>query len=264
MKSFFYLILCVLVTVCSPTETMAQKGKLLRANKLFRQLNYQEAIPLYLSVLKKSSEPDALFNIAESYRKIGDYPQAEYWYSQAILHPEAPDEMFFYYGLALLSNDKVGTAQTQFEKFMEGAPDETRGKNLIKACKPEVRQELMNAGILYQMKNIDKVNSRFDDFGPTFYRKGFSFTSERDTGAVAHRRSAWTGRPFTDMYYVAERLIDEDKLEYKYGQVNKIDGKLSRRLHDGPACFAQGDKRIFFTRNNMKRSSIRRDANGIS
>ena len=252
MKSPFYLILCLVALSLGTTETKAQKGKLLRANKLFQQLRYQKAIPLYLKVLKKSSAPDALFNIADCYRKIADYPNAEQWYAQAILHPNVPPEVHFYYGLTLLSNDKVGTAQTQFEQFIEGAPDETRGKNLIKACKPTVRQELMNAGILYQMRNLEKVNCPYDDLGATFYSKGIAFTSERDTNFVSHRRSTQTGRPFTDMYYVAERLIDEDKLEYTYGQVKKIEGKLSSRLHDGPACFAQEDKIVFFTRDNMR------------
>jgi len=241
----------------------AQSGKLLRANKMFKELNYQGAITLYESILKKSPEPIALFNLATCYRKVGDTRNAEYWYGRAITHPDATTDMYFYYGLMLLSNEKIDEAKTQFNKFIEKEPGQARGYNLLAACNDTLRQELMNAGILYQIQNIERINSKYDDFGPVMYTNGASkgvlFCSERDTSGAANRKSAWTGRSFVDMYYAKYFLIDEDKQEYKYGKAEEFSEDLYSKFHDGPASFQIEKDEIYFTRNHKQR-----DENGIS
>lgn len=263
MKASIGSLIMGLGLLASPS-LFAQQGKLAQANNLFRRLNYQEAIQLYHEVLKKSQEPEALFNLAECYRKVGDPKNAETWYSQAILHPEATPDMYFYLGQALLANDKLAAAKAQFEKFMELAPDQRRGKNLRAACNDTIRQDLMNAGSLYTIKNLEDVNSRFDDFGVSLFRKGLVFCSERDTAGVANRRSAWTGRSFVGVYFSERRMIDEDKLEYKYGKPEEFSKRLNTRLHDGPVVFTNSFQDAYVTRNSLKgQKGYEKGTNGI-
>lgn len=242
----------------------AQNSKLLQAERLFQRLNYQEAIEVYHEILKKKQVPEALFHLAESYRKIGDTKNAEVWYSQAILHPEATPEMYFYLGQALLANDKVAAAKTQFEKFRELSPDQRRGINLVKACNDTLRQELMNTGTLYLIKNIEEANSSRDDFGASLYLDGLVFCSERDTAGAAVRRSAWTGRSFVGTYYIDRRLVDEDKLEFKYGKIEEFAKKMNSRYHDGPVTFTNDYQEAYLTRNTLKgKNGFARGTDGI-
>lgn len=241
----------------------AQNAKLNKANKYFRELNYQGAIELYEQILKKEMKPQALFNLAECYRKIGDTRQAERLYSQSITHPEALPEMYVHLGQALLSNRRPADARRQFEKFLSMQPSDTRAKNLLRACNDTVRLELENAGLLYQVKAIEEINTTNDDFGAAFYKKGIVFASEKDTGGVALRRSAWTGRPFLDLFYTNVRLIDEDKLEFKFSRPEEFGRELQTKWHDASVCFNEDHTQILLTRNYIDRRKVSYSSKGV-
>lgn len=241
-----------------------QTGRMSRANKYFRELNYQNAIKLYEKVLSKEVVPEALFNLPECYRKIGDYRKAEVWYAQAVMHPESTPEMHFYYGLSLLSNGNPKAAQASFEKFMELAPGDMRGPQLMMACKDSVRNLLMNSGALYLVRNVKEINTRFDEFSVTKHRKGLVYCAERDTaGGIGLFTSAWTNRPFTDVYYVDNRLVDEEIMKFKYGRPREFDKIVNTKLHDGPVCFSPDGTTMYFTRNFYNKGKMTRDGNGL-
>ncbi|MCP4439201.1 MAG: OmpA family protein [Aureispira sp.] len=261
MKRIAYAFFAV--TICCCFFATTGHAQLAKANKMFRELNYRGAADLYETVLSKKTVPEALFNVAECYRKMGNYRNAEHWYAQAILHPEATPEMFFYLGMAQLSNGNPQAAKPNFEQYLAGIPEAIRGPKLIAACNDTVRKELMNAGALYQVGPVDALNTKFDDFGATFYGKGILFCSEQDTGTVAKYRSAWTGRPFVDLFYAKARLIDEDKKEFKYGTIEKYHDRLNTRLHDGPICMTADKRKMYITRNAINKNKASYSRNGL-
>lgn len=261
MKRIAYAFFAITISCCFFATTA--HAQLAKANKMFRELNYRGAADLYEDVLAKKTVPEALFNVAECYRKMGNYRNAEHWYAQAVLHPEATPEMFFYLGMAQLSNGNPKAAKPNFEQYLAGIPEAIRGPHLIKSCNDTVRKELMNAGALYQVKALEELNTKFDDFGANFYGKGILFCSEQDTGSVAKRRSAWTGRPFVDLFYTKARLIDEDKKEFKYSTVEKYHDKLNTRLHDGPIAMTADKRKMYVTRNAINKSKASYSRNGL-
>jgi outer membrane protein OmpA-like peptidoglycan-associated protein/tetratricopeptide (TPR) repeat protein len=234
-----------------------------KANKYFRELNYQRAIEMYESILKKGVQPQALFNLSECYRKIGNSQKAEYWYSQAVLHPEATPEMFVYLGQAQLANNNAFAARRNFEKFLTFSPNDARAKNLVQACEDSTRQELLNGGLLYQVKPVEEVNSENDDFSPAFHKRGFVYCTERDTGGMVLRRSAWTGRPFVKRYYTIVRLIDEDKMEFRFSKPEEFSRELNTKYHDGSVDFSRDGSMILATRNHVNRGKILYSSAGI-
>jgi outer membrane protein OmpA-like peptidoglycan-associated protein/tetratricopeptide (TPR) repeat protein len=258
MKStLFFIAFCIHIGL------FAQQAKLNKANQYFRELNFQSAVQLYEQILKKGTKPQALFNLSHSYRRIGDTKKAEYWYAQSILHPECTPEMYVYLAQALLSNNKPIDAKRQLEKFLSLQPTDVRAKNLLRSCNDTVRQELENAGSLYQVKAIEEINTPNDDFGATFYRRGMVFCTEKDTGGAVLRRSGWTGRPFVDMFFTTVRLVDEDKMEFKFSRAESFAPELRTKWHDGPLCFTADQSTMYLTKNNLDGRKARYANNGI-
>ncbi len=258
MKSTLFILLCWL-----SFGLAAQNAKLNKANQYFRELNFQSAIPLYEQILKKGVKPQALFNLSHAYRRIGDTKKAEYWYAQSILHPECTPDMYINLAQALLSNNKPIDARRQIEKFLSLQPADVRAKNLLKSCEDTVRQELANAGALYQVKGVDEINTPNDDFGAAFYRRGLVFCTEKDTGGPVLRRSGWTGRPFVDMFFSTVRLVDEDKMEFKFSRAESFASELRTKWHDGPVCFSADQTTMYVSRNNLDGRKVRYSSNGL-
>ena len=240
-----------------------QTAKLQKANKYYRDLNFQQAIPLYESILSKQVVPEALFNLPDCFRRTGRFVEAERWYGQAALHPEAQPIIHYYLGLMRLSNGKPREAKIAFERFRELAPNDTRGPRLLAACSDSVRTDLMNSGALYVVSNVEDLNTPFDEFGVSFYDKGFVFASERDTGYSVLRRSAWTGRPFLDIFYVESRLVDEDKMEFRYTKPEKFDSRIQSKYHEGNVAFVQDQRQMYLTRNRFNKKRAIRDEFGL-
>ncbi|NJN78000.1 MAG: hypothetical protein HC803_06415 [Saprospiraceae bacterium] len=108
----------------------AQKSKLQRANVEFEDYNYNSAIQLYLEILDKADIAEAKIKLAESYRKVNNMGEAEFWYGQVVHLPEAKPIYYLYYGKALQSNGKCDLAKPWFEKYSAEEPDDLRGQLL--------------------------------------------------------------------------------------------------------------------------------------
>ncbi|HNG14025.1 MAG TPA: flagellar motor protein MotB, partial [Saprospiraceae bacterium] len=83
------VILIVMSIVMLASVAEAQRADLKRAGKMMKNLEYKEAIRIYNKVLEKRDNAEAKINIAEAYRKIDDAENAEYWYGQVVILPEA-------------------------------------------------------------------------------------------------------------------------------------------------------------------------------
>ena len=101
-------IVVLLILCMSASQLSAQTADALinKANKKYKELEFQEAIELYEQALKKETKTAALFALPDCYRKVGNHLKAGQWYAKAAEHPEAPADVYYYYGLSLMSNDK--------------------------------------------------------------------------------------------------------------------------------------------------------------
>lgn len=235
-----------------------------KANKKYRELNFQEAIELYEQALSKETKPAALFALPDCYRKVGNHFKAGQWYARAADHPEAPAEIFYYYGLSLMSNDKFEEAQAQFEKFRSMESAQLRGHNMMIACKPEVHKDLLNAGALYDVEPVANLNTKYDDFGATFFDDGLLISSDRDTGKVSAYRGSWLYRPFVQTYFVQAEMKDKDTKTFQYGWPIPFADKMNMNYHDGPVRLDGIDQTAYFTLYNTNEKKSNRRANTLN
>ena len=243
--------------------SMTSAQSLTQANKYYRELNYQRAIPAYESIIKKSGKAEAIFNLADCYKKVGDMQKAEYWYTQAVLQSEATPEMFILLAQAQLANGNIHAARRNVEKFLSHSPRDLRGNNLLKACDEAVQEELKNAGALYKVQAVEAINTENDDFSPVFYKNGLIYCTEKDSSGAVLRRSAWTGREFVSQYFTVVRLLDEDKMDFRFGAPTPFADELRTKWHDGPLTIDADGKMLFATRNHVDKNKVAYSSNGI-
>ena len=108
IKRIIFISLSILML---NTMADAQKAALKRARTMMNNLEYKEAIRVYNKILQKRDNAEAKINIAEAYRKIDDSENAEYWFGQVVILPEAQPIHQLFYGEALQKNGKCGQAK---------------------------------------------------------------------------------------------------------------------------------------------------------
>ncbi len=243
---------------------MAQAGKLKTAQQKMDNLDYIGAIELYNQILEKSDDATAKINLAEAYRKINDTPNAEFWYGQVVRLPQAEPIHKLYYGMMLQRNGKCDIAREWFQQFVDLAPDDVRGQQLLRAC--DYEEELMTKSVSsYEITNCD-FNSASDDFSPFHYKNGLVFSSERDTNPIIRRTHNWTGNPFLELYYVDAKQQGSQENgcgNYTFGRPEKFSNEINTKFHDASVAFSKNGEEIFFTRNNFLDGKKEADDAGI-
>ena len=250
-----------LIIVLMSTVMVQAQARLNRANKHMKNLDYTSAIEDYNKILEKDDIPEAKINLAECYRKIGDYANAEYWYGQVVRLPEVKPEHKLYYGQALQANGKCDLARDWYLQYVNEVPEDQRGQFLVRAC--DYEEELRNKNAdLYEVTNVP-FNSNVDDMSPMYHKKTIIFASERDKGYAIKRKAAWTGNPFLELYTVkAEEKKGEECGEFEYGSPDKFSKEINTKYHEAAVTFSSDGKQIFFTRNNLFEGKEGKDDEG--
>ncbi len=260
-----HIVASLLLLACFAFDATAQKNKLQRANKDFDKYNYQSAIPLYLEILDKADVAEAKIKLAESYRRVNNWTEAEYWYGQIVHLPDAKPIYSLYYGKALQANGKCDLAKEWFEEYARLEPDDLRGRLLSKACtRDEIEKMINKCNDCYEIQPVP-INTKYDDFGPMFFGGGLVFASERDDGGMIERTYEWTGFPFLELYFTQVDTLDNENFEYTYEKEPKeYRGKVNTKYHDGPISFSRDEQTVFITRNNYFEGDRGRDDEGIT
>lgn len=245
----FRNILTFALLIFFSSMSIAQSGKLKRAKQYMKDLSYTPAIVLLNQILEKEDNPEAKIAIAECYRKVNDWENAEYWYSQVVRGSQVEPVHKLYYGEALQRNGKCDLAKEWYTQFAQAAPEDIRGQYLNKACDYENELLTKNAAI-YEVKRMD-FNSSTDDFSPAIYKDQVVFSSDRDKGSAVKRDHTWTGNPFNELFVVnAKSAGAPNEYKFTYGKATKFSSKLNSKYHDASVSFSPDGKDIFFTRNN--------------
>jgi outer membrane protein OmpA-like peptidoglycan-associated protein len=252
----FYLLALVLVLFSG--NLVAQSAKLEKAKRMMKELDYQNAIELFNSILAKGTNAEASINLAECYRKIGDSKNAEFVYGQVVRLPEAQPIHSLYYGEMLQRNGKCDLAKEWYQKFVTAVPEDVRGQYLSKACDYEEELKTKNADV-YDVKKAT-INSDVDDFGGHFYKDGIVFASERDKGVMSKRTHSWTGQPFLNLYFVPIKGCGTD---VTYGRPEPFSTDLNSKFHDAVVTFNKEQSQVFFTRNNYSHGKAATDDQGV-
>ena len=225
-----------------------------KANRLYDNLAFAEAVPEYQKVLKSdSTNSDAIFRIAHCYRLINNMQEAEKWYGKAVQLKEARPSHFIYYTEALMSNGKYSDAEYWIMKYREVAGADSRTDKIV--------ESLHNIGWLIQdslnfVINKLSINSENADCAPVIYNNGIVFSSSRKRGEIIQRVHEWTDLPFFTLYYSKGK---GDKL----AEPELFAPSITTKFNNATICFNKKGDELYITRNNITEGDIKRSDSGV-
>lgn len=230
--------------------------RLRTANDNFAQYAYAPAAQDYEYVLKTRDDHQAIINISESYRQMGNNVKAEYWYSKAVTLPEAKPEWHLYLAEAMMKNGKYDGAQKHLQEYLIYNRNDARAQRLLNAC--DSLNDFYRDTTLYEITPL-KFNSTGENFlSPAFYRNGIVFLSDHYSKGLSRTLSDGTGKRYLDLFYAKKtergNWMDPEPLR----------GDVNGRYNEGPATFTDHDSTLIFTRNNYISNTVGKNKNNIN
>ncbi|PRZ19374.1 OmpA family protein [Flavobacterium granuli] len=250
------LLFITIVNVFS-FHCLAQKARVSTAEKKYDNYAYIDAIKTYERVAEKGYKSVDMFKkLGNSYYYNAQLDQAAKWYAELFtMTQDLEPEYYYRYAQSLRSIGENNKADEIMQKFNQLAGNDSRG-TLFEKDRNFLEEIKANSG-RYQVENAG-INSKYSDYGSSFYMNKIVFASARDTGSLGQRKHAWTDQYFTNLY-VAD--LDEAMSPAK---VLKFDRNVKSRFHESTPTFTKDGKTMYFTRNNFLEGKKGKDGNNIT
>ncbi len=213
------LIKIVLFLLLSPSSF----AQLDRANKFYDDKEYTKAIKLYENALKKGENTEALEKIANSYRILKDYTQAELYYEKLMLQNNIEPLNHLYYGLVLKGNNKFDEAKEEF-KLYAAASNDKKTELLIKSC--DDIKTLAKKIKQVDVNPVSDINTEASEFSPVFFKDQLVFVSDRIQNMSSEKYN------YLHVYFT--------KIKKGTGENKKAEPfpyPVNTEFHDGPVSF---------------------------
>ena len=213
-----------------------------KGDKLMGDYKYAQAITEYKPFADQGNDK-AIRAIAECYRKINDWENAEKYYALLVKMNNIIPKYFLYYGQSLLSNGKYDEAKSWLKKFIDSKPEDQNivalAKTLLESCDKAKESITPKRNIAY--KNLEELNSAASDFCAIPIGNDIYFSSAREG-----KTDAWTGTGFLQVYLAEWQADSTYVIEPLKGVIN------SKYYNSGPATIDALGKNIYFTKNNFQ------------
>jgi len=255
MKNFILLYITI-ISVFS-FNSYAQKAQIAAADKKYDSFAYIDAIKTYERVAEKGYKSEDMFQkLGNSYYFNGELDKAAKWYDELFaMAPDQQPEYFYRYAQSLKAVGQTDKANEMLEKFNQKAGNDKRA-NLFDKNKNYLDRIKVNSG-RYKVENAG-INSKYSDYGSSFYLNKLVFSSARDTGSLMQRKHKWTNQHFTNLY------VTDLGEEMTPGKVSKLSKKVNSKFHESSAVFTKDGNTMYFTRNNFLNGKKGKDGKEIT
>jgi peptidoglycan-associated lipoprotein len=239
----YILLLSILYLASCSAGKMAMK----KGDKKIKYGEYDYSIEYFNKAIKHNHNlGEANFKIGEAYRLSNRLKEAEPYYKISIEENFEDEEVKYYYGLALKSNEKYELAKQELEDYLATASDE----NIIKLAQTEVDNLIQLNQILdeknyYRVKNLELINSPSAEYSPVYLDGELFFTSSRYGGKIYKA----TGSSFTNIYKVKTKgaRVDSTTISSLGDLIN------SPNANEGCVAFSPDGQSMVFAKGNSGR-----------
>jgi outer membrane protein OmpA-like peptidoglycan-associated protein/tetratricopeptide (TPR) repeat protein len=235
--------------------TSYSQNKEARANEYFENFKYDQAIALYSDIAYRNKKPveAVIQNLANSYFNIGDYTNAEEWYS--ILYTLKGKEVGENNIIKLVQCLKADMNTTKADEVLFSYYKDQDRLQMILVQQKHL-DSLLLTELKYQMDTL-AFNSPKSDFSPAFYRDGkIVFSSTRDSIKAGGKIYPWNNQPYLDLY--ATKPLDDLYVPEKFA-ANRLSD-----FHDASVVLSKDMGRIYITRNYFKKGKLKANKDGLS
>lgn len=217
------------------------------AEKLFQQGHFFDALEDYKKALASAKTEDqklsASFKIAECYRHLNDYKQAEEWYAKAIDGNYSDEMAAIYLADSKKMQGKYDEAIAEYNNFKKENPDSPAADDGIKSC--ELAKKWIAKPIAFKIENVAAINSADPDFSPVYADKKYTkiyFTSSR-AGVMGKSIDPATGKTYSDIF---EAQMDKAG---KFGKATPLPEPVNSKEIEGGSAITKKIDMMFFARS---------------
>ncbi len=241
-KSLTLLLALIMLSVAQAEKPIVKVG-----DWYYKQFDYKKAIMFYERALKKDQQNVyVLQKIADSYRLINDWSKAEQYYASLAQLPNANVVNKLYYAEALRANQKYAEAKVYYKQYQDLVPTDASVKERVQGM--DKVEELSKDRGFYEVKNLDKINSKYSDFGVALNKDtGIFFCSNRLPESYVVRKDVWTQGNFLQIY----EAYKDDTSNGTISKASIMTGrKLNKKFHEGTSCFNEKMQELYLDRSN--------------
>jgi len=257
MKMLKKGLLLLLFALVASVGASAQKSLAAKADELFDQNRFVEAVKEYEAAYEKIKDNKAeknrvYFQIGECYRLTYNYPRAERIYKRLADEEYYKLERKLYFNLAEMCRfqEKFDEADMYYTKYLEFEPSDSyaikRKESLIYV------NHLSNNRTRHTIKKMSEWCSNFNDFAPRFLGDDTTkilFTSSRFSDEEAVSKDPWTDQAYSDIYQV---FMDRNGQWVSEPESWDKSGKINTAVNEGEASFTPDGNMIFFSRCDVR------------
>lgn len=243
-----YSILILALMYCwQPIWAQKTKGNNARAERYFKDLGYAQYIELMGGREWSEYSRETLVNLGTSYRKVGDFKNAEKVYRSLIEQADDTPLHHLYYAQALQSNGYYFKAGEEYKKCQKAlstggnSSNDERAEEGYQACS---QVSAFKAKGQVSIRNVAELNTPKLDFSPMYYQDGLVFVSTRKLASL-EKIDHWLNDNCMDLYYAP--LKGEH-----FSEPTSFSDQLNTKFHEGPVSFSDDEQKVFFTRNNFQ------------
>lgn len=245
----------IVLSLLTALTAVAQGNRLANeADEAYRRGFYFNAIELYKKAYtvekKAATKAELIFMVAESYRQLGDAPQAQVWYEKAIKAQLADPTAYFWVAEMQKQQGKYAEAIANYNKYKEKKSNDPRADAGIAAC--QQAQKWKDSPTRYSVDPEVLLNSPQYDFSPAFADKKnetIVFTSSRPA-ATGSSTDEITGDAFTDLF-----TSTRDRLG-KWSEPVKLPLEINSEGNEGAPIFNSKRTIMYFTRCPSEKKKV--------
>jgi len=260
MQTTTFRFFAVALFLALATLVMGQSPAERRANRLYSNYAYSDAIELYEHLLKKHPEKKVLMrNLAECYIKTGQAEKAEQWLSKALSGENAAAADYLQLAMLQETLGKREESKANFAKSQSLNAADSRGERYLKTM--DNQAVLFAESDCYRIQKLNQ-NSEGSDFSPTpFSLNGQNYLLVVSNGfneEFAKSIFPWNRKRWLDIYQLP--LTNDSTAE----TARVLPRNINTKYHDGPASWNAKNQTLAFTRNNYYKGKVKRSKDRVN
>lgn len=247
----------------APLGVVAQNNYAEKADALFEQKRYLEAIDKYEDAYKKVKDNKAeknriYFQIGECYRLVHYYNKAEVVYKQLVASKYYKTEPIIYFHLAEVCrfNGHFDDAEQNYKEYLKIVPDDKLAKSRLESL--DYVRWLVHDRTRHTIRKLTQWSTQWNDWAPRFLgddTNTITFSSSRYGAGTPEGASgstdAWTGQAFSEIYYV---FRDRKGNWSQEPELFETEGHINTSVNEGEAVFSPDGRTVWFSRCDVRKN----------
>ena len=250
--------LLVIIFVFSIQFINAQDKDLARAKRFFDKTFYSEAIILYEKLAEENTSEEVVKNLADSYYYTNDLIKAQRYY-RLLFQKYGKDldrEYYFRYAQTLKASNTYADANEVLKQYY--------------ALSTTNKDSVYFKNELHELENVSAIGNRFDiknlaintpnsEFGAVKYKGNLVFAAVKLKPGLFDKKFKWDNETYLNLVTVPLNEITASESNVSY-----FADELKTGMHEANVVFTKDGKTIYFTRNNSKNGTKKKNDEKIS